>query len=145
MSAPIYINPEKRAPFDPSIGDSRNSSWISPTDVPQRIFLKCDPGMSQIRFARFEYPVDEEQSEPTDLDERDDPPIRIRQGKYSGKLIEMTFGRPIAQSDLPRIAERLEKQASGIRVMSTMFNYQMIARILAHLLEVTESTEKPSL
>jgi hypothetical protein len=49
----------------------------------------------------------------------------------------MTFAPPISVTDMSKLAERLRILARGTQVLSTRFNYLMIAAIFQHWTEVT--------
>ena len=141
MSTTFYLDPRKTAPLEPSEGDERNRSWISPFDVPKSIWLYCDPGFSDVRGVRFDYTGGETGDSWEPLDDRDDPPVTIRPGRHTGKILELTFGRPIAIEDLPGVAERLKLRAVDSRALATRFNYKMISAIFQNWSTVVDRIE----
>jgi hypothetical protein len=130
MSKTIYLDPSKTAELEPSEGDDRNGFWISPFEVPRAIYLHCDTGFTDVRAARFAYSGGETGDRWTNLDERDDPPILVRRGRSSEKILELTFGRPVSVSQFNGIGERLRTQAATFKMLAARFNYQMVAAIL---------------
>ena len=141
MSTTFYLDSDKTAPLEPWEGDERNGSWISPTEVPRTIALDGDPELSDIRGIRFDYTSGETGDTWEPLDDRDNPPVTIRPGGDTRKILEMTFGHPIAIDDLPGIAERLERRVPGFRKLVTTFNYQMIAAIFQNWSTVADRIE----
>jgi hypothetical protein len=138
MSKTIYLDPLKTAPFEPSEGDERNGFWISPFEVPKAIFLRCETGFTDVRAANFKYSGGETGEEWTALDDRSDPPITVRCGRYSSKILELTFGHPISVDQFRSIGERLKVRAQTFKMIATRFNYQMIAAILQNWQKVVE-------
>jgi hypothetical protein len=74
------------------------------------------------------------------LDERDDPPILVRYGRHSGKILELTFGHAIPLDSLPSVGERLKLRARS-KMIATRFNYEMIAAIFQNWSDLTEGTD----
>lgn len=134
MSQTIYLEPEQTAPYEPREGDGRNGSWISPSDVPVAIDVRQIIGTDKIDILRFEYRGGETGLDRGNLDDRTDPSIWIKSGRFSGKILEMGFNYPITASDFPRIAERLIDCPSSIT--SVRFSRQMVANILRHWTEI---------
>jgi hypothetical protein len=139
MSDLVYLDPAKVARYEPSEGDDRDGWWISPFDVPKYIQTTVDEG-DLIRVIRFDYTGGEtgDPRKRQTLDDENDPEILVFVGRYSGKILEMNFGRPIPFSELPAIGERLIRQAKNVHVLSTRFNYLMISNILKHWSEVID-------
>src|SRR5262249_19537124 len=95
-------------------------------------------GFSDIRTVQFDYSGGETGDSWISLDAREDPPIMVRFGRFTGKILELTFGRAISIGELPAIGERLSQCARGTSRMATRFNYQMIAAILQNWIKVVE-------
>jgi hypothetical protein len=125
----IELDPLRTAPLEPSDGDDRNGFWISPFEVPRKIFLHCGSGRSDILSVRFDYPGGETGDTRGDLDSRNDPEVLIRSGRYTGKILELNFGRPISMGELASIGERLLERSVFFKMKATTFNYRMIAAI----------------
>jgi hypothetical protein len=138
MSKTIYLDPSKTAEFEPSEGDARNGFWISPFEVPKSIFLHCDTGFGDVRAVTFTYTGGETGDTWTDLDDRDDPPILVRRGRSSQKILELTFGRPVSIDQFRSIGDRLKMQAPTFQVLAARFNYQMVAAIFQNWREMVE-------
>jgi hypothetical protein len=137
MTKSIYLDSSKTALLEPHEGDSQNGQWISPFEVPIAVRLSAESPASKIRSIRFEYTGGETGEPWSTLDETGALPVRIRHGRHSGKVLEMTFASPISVNDLPKFADRLRVLAHGTQVLATRFNYLMIAAIFQHWNEVT--------
>jgi hypothetical protein len=72
------------------------------------------------------------------LDERTDPPILVRYGKHSQKILQLTFGDPVSVDQFKSVGERLKLQAKDFKVLAARFNYQMIAAILQNWRSMVE-------
>jgi hypothetical protein len=129
MSETIYLDPTKTADLEPEEGDRRNGFWISPFEVPNAIYLKCETGFTDVRAVKFEYTGGETGKDWSDLDERDDPPILVRRGRSSHKILELTFGTPVSVEQFSAVGERLKTQAKTFKIFAARFNYQMVAAI----------------
>jgi hypothetical protein len=138
MSKTIELDPRKTGPLEPSEGDDRNGSWISPFEIPRRIFLHCGSGFRNILAVRFEYAGGETGDTRRDLDDSNDPDVLIRFGRYSGKILELSFGRPISLGELASIGERLKQSSVTFKMNATTLNYRMIAAIFQDWNNVVE-------
>jgi hypothetical protein len=141
MSKTIELDPQRTAPLEPSEGDNRNGFWISPFEVPKKIFLNCGSGFSDILSARFEYAGSETGNTRFELDSRSDPAVLVRSGGYTGKILELTFGRPISLGELARIGDRLLERSATFKMKATTFNYRMIAAIFRDWEKVVQPTD----
>jgi hypothetical protein len=139
MSELLYLDPAKVARYEPSEGDERDGWWISPFDVPKYIQMTVDEH-GLIRVIRFDYTGGEtgDSRKRQALDDEGNPDVLVLVGRYSGKILEMNFGRPISFSDMPAIGERVVRQAHCATVRATRFNYALIADILKHWSEVVD-------
>lgn len=142
MTKSLYLDPERLERYQPFEGDSRNGSWISPFGIPTYMQLRVD-GDQGIRYIGFEYNGGET-GDPAGrhtLDDQCDPEILIQAGRLSGKILEMTFARPIPFGDLATVAERLNREVENDPRLSKKFNYRMISDILKHWDEVVERAD----
>jgi hypothetical protein len=141
MSKTIYLDPSKTAELEPSEGDERNGFWISPFEVPKAIYLRCETDFADVRSVRFEYSGGETGDVWMDLDERSDPPVTVRRGRSSQKIMELTFGHPISAEQFKSIGARLKTQAQVFKSLAARFNYQMVAGIFQNWAKMVEPLE----
>jgi hypothetical protein len=127
MDRTIHLDPDLIRPLEPSEGDARNGSWISPFDVPGRVHFRGPD--DAIRAVGLGYPGGETGDDRVDLDGRDDPPIVARIGRHSGKILELSFGRPIALSDLPAVGARIADRAPTQARLAARFNFRLVGDI----------------
>ena len=57
MSKTIDLDPTKTADLEPFEGDERNGFWISPFEVPRKIFLTCRSGSATFTLFNSTMPV----------------------------------------------------------------------------------------
>jgi len=138
MNTIIDLDPRRTAGLEPSDGDDRNGFWISPFEVPRKIFLHCAPGFRDIMAVRFEYAGGETGNARRNLDDRNDPDVLIRSGQSTGKILDLTFGRPISLGELAGVGERLERDSGSFKMKATTFNYRIIASIFQDWLNVVK-------
>jgi hypothetical protein len=142
MSKTVELDPRETALREPFEGDDdRNRFWISPFEVPRRIFLNGRSGFKDIHTIQFDYAGGETGDKRSELDDRDDPPVQVRSGQHTGKILEWNFGRPVSLDEFASISERLMESAASFKVKATTFNYRMIAAILRDWDKVVQSID----
>jgi hypothetical protein len=142
MTGSIYLNRSKTSQWEPSEGDDKNGSWISPFEVPRSIHLTSDPRFNCIRVVEFRYSGGETGNRREVLDDSDRPSVLIRSGRHSGKILELAFAYPISLDGLPSIGERLKKKSRTCSQMATRFNYQMVASIFQNWNEAVDPVDE---
>lgn len=144
MTRAIFIDPARTEKDRPTVGDRKNGYSISPFEIPYEMEVIGDASLDQVRSIRFVYPGGETGTMRADIPSFGIDPgvdVRIRSGRLSGKILDMTFGRPVDVDDLAKIAGRLKEAASATPNLSTKFNYQMISRILSSWREIVETSD----
>ena len=143
MSKTLYLDPVKTAELEPSEGDERNASWISPFEIPRAILVHCETDFRDIRAITFKYIGSEKGTEWAELDARVDPPVHVRNGQFSHKIMELTFGHPISLKELSSLGARLKAKSRMFNVGATRFNYQMIGSIFEDWDDAVEPMKAP--
>ncbi|WP_165065637.1 hypothetical protein [Paludisphaera rhizosphaerae] len=144
MTRAIFIDPARTEKDRPAVGDRKNGFSISPFEIPYEMQVFGESSLDHVLSIRFSYPGGETGTTRSDIPSfgiESDVDIRIRSGRLSGKILEMTFGRPVNADELAQVAGRLKEASTATLSLSTKFNYQMISRILSSWREIIEASD----
>jgi hypothetical protein len=120
----VFLYAKDVMPFQ---GDEHNYLYPSPYDIPREVDLTTSEGDELI--IRFVY-NDREEAGPdeTALDERTEAPIRVKRGRYSGKLMSLRV--PTSKDVVPAVAERLKVVAPRQKRKNQELNFLLLSNIL---------------
>jgi hypothetical protein len=136
MSEAIYLEPDKVAGLEPSEGDARNLTMLSPFAVPNAAILDISEDGLWLAGLIFKYSGGETGAPPDPLDDLDDPRVTISTGRHTHKILELRFSPPLGRpsldvaADLRRVAQRLTTRADTISRPAQRLSYIMISRII---------------